>query len=424
MDAVSRTDHEGTGRREVDLSLMQTTRPGSSGGEVGHSDTPAVSVVIPCLNEARSIGDCITQARDALVSAGISGEVVVADNGSTDGSREVASSNGARVVDVAERGYGCAVRGGIEAARANLIVLGDGDGQHDFREIGKFLEKLGEGYDLVMGNRFSGDVLPGAMAWTHRYIGNPLLSGLVRLFFHPSVSDAQCGMRALTRDAYAAMDLRTTGFEMCPEMVVKAAHHRLKITEVAITVRPDRRERQPHLRTFPDGWRHLTFILMCSPNWLFIAPGLVPLTLGVAAVSWFALGPQNLGGVVLNTRAQLFGVLLASFGLQVVFIGLFARVFSYSDPVRAHRRSVGRFLRSMKLEQGLAVGGALIVLGFAGDLYFLVPWGLAGFGAIHGVRLITFWSLWIVLGLQMCFSSFFLSMIGISRGDWIGDRSS
>jgi glycosyltransferase involved in cell wall biosynthesis len=392
----------------------------------GPGQSPLVSVIMPCLNEARSLGGCIDQAHKALSAAGIEGEVVIADNGSTDGSLEIAEEHRARVVHVSARGYGSAVRGGIEATTAPFIVLGDADGQHNFNEIPDFVEKLRDGYDLVMGNRFSGAMARGAMSWSHRYIGNPLLSGLLRVLFHPRIHDAQCGFRALTRTAYEHMDLRTTGFELCPEMVVKASRQRLRITEIPIQVLPDQRDRPPHLRTVPDGWRHLSFLLMCAPNWLFIAPGAALLGVGVALVSWLFVGPQKLGGVALNTRSELFGVILASLGLQIMSIGLFARVYSYSEPrsINAiHQRSIARVLRTIKLEQGLAVGGGMIVIGLVGAIWQYARWASHGFGIIQGNRAIIFWSLWVLLGVQICFSSFFLSMLGVSRGTWIGDRS-
>jgi hypothetical protein len=261
------------------------------------------------------------------------------------------------------------------------------------------------------------------MTWSHRYIGNPLLSGLLRVLFHPGVHDAQSGMRGVTRSAFFAMDLRTTGFEFCPEMVVKAVHHHLRVTEIPITTLPDKRDRKPHLRTIPDGWRHLAFIIMCSPNYLFIAPGMALLLVGSFVVFWLAVGPQHVGGIGLDTRAQLFGVLLASFGLQITSIGVFARVFSYSEPLRMRKRTTTRFFTALKLEEGLAFGALLVAIGLVGDSVFVIPWMIDGFGILRGVRWVIFWSFWIVLGLQICFSSFFLSMIGISRGTWIGRSS-
>lgn len=393
----------------------------ASGRESGGSIR--VSVVIPCLNEDRSIGGCVDEAREAFERTGISGEVVVADNGSTDHSVEVAGAHGARVVGVTTPGYGSALRGGIDASLGSYVVAGDADGQHDFGEIDRFIDKLDEGYDLVVGNRFGGIINPGAMSWSHRYIGNPLLSGLLRFLFHPKVHDAQCGMRGFTRAAYEQMDVRTTGFELCPEMVVKAAHQHLRITEVPITVRADIRDRPPHLRTIPDGWRHLSFLLMCAPNWLFIAPGGAMFALGVAFVSWLFVGPQHLGHVPLDTRAQLFGLIVASLGFQIVSIGLFARVFSYSEPRRSRSRSLARFFGAVRLEQGLLVGAVLIAVGIGGAAAQYPSWAARGFGVIQDDRSVIFFALWLVIGIQICFASFFLSMIGVSRGTWLGDSS-
>ena len=357
-----------------------------------------------------------------LQKAELVGEVVVADNGSTDKSAQIAADHGARIVPVPQRGYGSAVRGGIDASLGNLIVIGDADGQHDFSMLPEFVAKLKEGYDVVIGNRFAGDLRPGSMTWSHRYIGNPLLSGTLRLLFHPRIHDAQAGFRALTRSAYVAMDLRTTGFESCPEMVIKAVRHGLRMTELPVTTLPDERDRPPHLRTVPDGWRHLSFILMCSPNWLFIAPGLALLLLGVADVTWLFIGPQHIGSVVLDTRAQLFGVILAVLGFQIASVGVFARVFSYSKPFHTRARALDRTLQSVKLEQGLMVSGVLVLVGLVGSIWSYITWASQGFGILHNPRELIFWTLWLLLGVQISFSAFFLSMIGVSRGTWIGDR--
>jgi hypothetical protein len=356
-------------------------------------------------------------------TAGLVGEVVVADNGSTDRSAELATSHGARVVPVTLRGYGSAVRGGIDASLGDVIVIGDGDGQHDFSVLPEFVARLREGYDIVIGNRFAGEMAPGSMTWSHRHIGNPLLSGTLRLLFHPRIHDAQAGFRALTRSAYYAMDLRTTGFESCPEMVIKAVRHGLRMTELPVTTLPDQRARAPHLRTMPDGWRHLSFILMCSPNWLFIAPGTALLMLGIADVTWLFIGLHQIGRVQLDSRAQLFGVLLAVLGFQIASIGLFVRVFSYSKPFHAKAHSLERMLKSVKLEQGLLAGGALILVGLIGNILSFATWASHGYGFLHDPREVIFWTLWLLLGVQICFSSFFLSMLGVSRGTWIGEKS-
>lgn len=382
-----------------------------------------LTIVIPCLNEARSLGAVVDEACQLLATRGIDGEVVVADNGSTDASPEIAAAHGARVVHVAERGYGSALRGGSLAARGRYVVFADADGQHDLDDIASFLPKLREGYDLVVGNRFAGGMQRGAMSFSHRYIGNPIISGLLRFLFHPGIHDAQCGMRGFSKAAFIEMDLRTTGFEFSPEMVVKAVRNHMRITEIPITVKPDLRDRPPHLRTIPDGWRHLSFLLMCSPNWLFVAPGATVMAIGIAIVSLLATGAQHLGHITLDTRAQLGGVLLSSVGFQIASVGLFARVFAYSEPLRARARSLDRILRSARLEEGLALGAGLIVAGLVGAGFQVVPWIYHGFGNLADRRAVIFWAMWFVLGIQVCFSSFFLSMLGISRGTWIGDAT-
>jgi hypothetical protein len=362
----------------------------------------------------------VDEALEGLRETGMTGEVLVADNGSVDGSIEVAESHGARVVHVSAPGYGSALRGGIAQAHGDTIIAGDADGQHDFRELGRFVDKIDEGYDLVVGNRFGGVIAPGAMSWSHRYIGNPLLSGLLRFLFHPKVHDAQCGMRSFTRTAFDQMDLRTTGFELCPEMVVKAARQRLRITEVPITVRADIRDRPPHLRTIPDGWRHLSFLLMCAPNFLFILPGAILFAFGLFLATWLFVGPQHVGSVPLDSRAELFGLVVASLGFQIMSIGLFARVVSYAEPRRA--RSLGRFFKSVRLEQGLGLGALLVAIGIGGEISQYTAWARQGFGVLQDDRAVIFWALWLVLGIQVSFASFFLSMIGVSRGTWLGEE--
>jgi hypothetical protein len=382
-----------------------------------------LTVVIPCLNEARSLARVVDETIEMLERFAIEGEVVVADNGSTDGSAEIAAAHGARVVHVPVRGYGSALRGGTEGAVGKYVVFADADGQHEPDDIPRILDKLREGYDLVVGNRFTGGIQPGSMTFSHRYIGNPIISGLLRLLFHPKIHDAQCGMRGFSRAAFTEMDTRTTGFEFSPEMVVKAVRHHLRMTEVPITVKPDDRDHPPHLRTVPDGWRHLTFLLMCSPTWLFIVPGIVLLAIGVADVSWIATGEQHIGRIVLDTRDELFGVLLASIGFDIASIGFFARVFSYSEPLRGSGPAAERVLRKVTLEQGLLVAASLVAVGLIGGGYECLRWARQGFHQFPNDRLVIFFSTWLVLGIQVGFASFFLSMLGISRKTWIGDET-
>lgn len=380
-----------------------------------------VSVVIPCLNEAQTIGACIDKAFAALRAAGIAGEVVVADNGSSDGSLEIAERHRARVVHAAERGYGNALRKGIEEARGRFIVMGDADESYDFSEAPRFVAKWREGYELVMGNRLRGQIKSGAMPWHHRYIGTPAMSAILNLFFGVGIGDVNCGLRGFTKDLYRRLDLRTTGMEFASELVIKAAKIGAKLTEIPITLWPDKRGRPPHLRSFRDGWRHLRFMLLYAPNWLFLLPGAFLALLGMALVFWLLPGPRHLGRVVLDVHTMLFGMMFTLVGAQIVFIGLFAKVFSYTERFSASHRSLERWLRHLRLEEGLIAGASLALFGAGGAVWVLWKWATSGFGPLHETRAVIFFALWLLLGVQVVFSSFFLSMLGISRGTYIGD---
>ena len=393
----------------------QPDSPATSG-----ADLPEVTVVIPCLNEARSVGICVDKALRAFAAAGIRGEVVVADNGSTDGSGRIASEHGARVVCAGLRGYGHALRAGIDAARAPFIVMGDADDSYDFTEVPRFVAKWREGYEVVLGNRFRGEIKPGAMPWLHQHAGNPILSGILNLFFHTDLGDAHCGMRGFTKDVFQRMDLRTTGMEFASEFVIKAAKLGARRTEIPITLWPDKRGRPPHLRSFPDGWRHLRFMLLYAPNWLFIGPGALLAAVGLALVVWLMPAPRPVGRVILDLHTMVFGMVFTLLGVQIVFIGLFARVFSYAEQFNRREQSLERALHSIKLEHGLLAGAVIALVGFAGNARIFFQWAGEGFGPLHQVRNVIFWSLWLFLGVQIFFSSIFLSMLGISRDTFIG----
>jgi len=380
-----------------------------------------VSVVIPCLNEAQSIAGCIDKALVALRDAGIRGEVVVSDNGSTDGSIDIARTHGARVVHAPLPGYGHALRKGIEDARGTFIIMGDADASYDFSQVPRFVGQWRNGYDVVMGNRFTGEIKPGAMRWHHKYIGNPVLSWILNLFFRTGIGDAHCGMRGFTKDAYQRVDLRTTGMEFASEFVIKAAKLGAPMTEIPITLWPDKRGRPPHLRSFRDGWRHLRFMLLYAPNWLFLGPGGALAALGIALVFWLLPGPRRLGSIVFDIHTMLFGMIFVLLGVQVISIGCFVKVFSYSERFALPERSLEHALKRVTLEEGLAVGAALTLLGLAGDVWVFWQWAASGFGPFQQMRGVIFWSLWFFLGIQLIFSSFFLSMLGISRGTYIGD---
>src|SRR5438067_602007 len=384
--------------------------------------TVEVSVVIPCLNEANSLAFCVDKAVNAFRASGLTGEVIVADNGSTDGSIQIAEEHGARVVRVEERGYGIALRAGIAAARGPFIVMGDADDSYDFGEVPKFAEMLRQGYDVVMGNRFQGEIRPKAMPWHHKYIGNPGLTALLNLFFRAGIGDSHCGMRGFTRAVYERMDLRSTGMEFASEFVIKAAQIKARITEIPITLWPDKRGRPPHLRSFRDGWRHLRFMLLYAPNWLFLLPGGALLAAGLFLVFWLLPGPRQISArVVLDIHTMIFGVIFTLLGVQILSIGSFAKVFSYAERFDRNPVSLKRLLKRVKLETGLLVGGSLFLAGFAGCAWVAWKWAASDFGELHEIRQVLFWSMWLFIGVQVTFASFFLSMLGISRGTYIGD---
>jgi glycosyltransferase involved in cell wall biosynthesis len=382
-----------------------------------------VSVVIPCLNEANSLGICVGKAIEAFRAAGLRGEVVVADNGSTDGSIEIAEKLGARVVAVQQRGYGAALRAGIAAARGAFIIMGDADDSYDFSEVPRFVEKWRQGYEVVMGNRFRGEIKPGAMPWHHKYIGNPALSSVLNLFFHAGIGDSHCGMRGFTREVFDRMDLRSTGMEFASEFVIKAAQLPAKIAEIPITLWPDKRGRPPHLRSFRDGWRHLRFMLLYAPNWLFLLPGASLVAAGLFLVFWLLPGPRILTPrVTLDVHTMIFGVMFTLLGIQILSIGAFAKVFSYAERFDHRNISLRRALTHVTLESGLILGGGLSLTGFVGCAWVVWGWVASGFGPLQEVRAVLFWSMWLFIGIQVTFASFFLSMLGISRGTYIGDH--
>jgi glycosyltransferase involved in cell wall biosynthesis len=381
-----------------------------------------VSVVIPCLNEANSLAFCVDKAVKAFRAAGLAGEVVVADNGSTDGSIQIAEEHGARVVNVAERGYGAALKAGIASARGPFIIMGDADDSYDFTDVPRFVEKLREGHDVVMGNRFRGGIKPGAMPPLHKYFGNPGLTALLNLFFHAGIGDSYCGMRGFRRDLYERLSVRSSGMEFALEMIIKSAQIGARIAEIPIILWPDKRGRAPHLRSFRDGWRSLRFMLLYAPNWLFILPGASLVVLGLALVFWLLPGPRYITRTVaLDIHTMIFGVIFTLLGTQILSIGAFAKVFSYAERFDRGTASLKRVLRRVTLESGLMLGGALFLAGLAGCAWITWQWASSGFGPLQEVRQVLFWAMWLFLGMQVIFASFFLSMLGISRGTFIGD---
>ena len=405
-------------------SRMKTTlaSEGALPDSVGAANPVDVSVVIPCLNEANSLAYCVDKAMCAFRKAGLSGEVVVADNGSTDGSIQIAEEHGARVLRVSERGYGAALRAGIAAARGPFIIMGDADDSYDFTDVPRFVEKLREGFDVVMGNRFRGGIKPGAMPSLHKYFGNPSLTAMLNLFFQAGIGDSYCGMRGFTRALYDRLDVRSSGMEFALEMIIKSAQIGAHITEIPIILWPDKRGRAPHLRSFRDGWRSLRFMLLYAPNWLFFLPGASLMAVGLAIVFWLLPGPRTISPrVTLDIHTMIFGVIFTQLGAQILSIGAFAKVFSYAERFDRGTVSLKRALRRVTLETGLLLGGVLFLAGLAGCAWITWQWAASGFGPLHEVRQILFWSMWLFLGVQVIFASFFLSMLGISRGTYIGD---
>jgi glycosyltransferase involved in cell wall biosynthesis len=377
-----------------------------------------ISIVLPCLNERETIGICVSKAFSSLQSAGLSGEVIVADNGSTDGSVEVAQTAGARVVHVDQRGYGNALKGGIQAARGNYVLMADADDSYDLRHIPRFVEQLRAGYDLVMGNRFRGGIQAGAMPLLHYYLGNPVLTALGRLLFRSSCKDFHCGMRAFRKDSFERMDIRTTGMEFASEMVVKASLLKMNVIEVPTTLSPDGRSHPPHLRTWHDGWRHLRFLLMYSPRWLFLYPGIAFLFVGLAACLWLLLGPRQIAGVVFDVHTLLYAFGSMLVGFQLIAFAVFTKVFAITEGLLPDDPRLNLLFKYVKLETGLILGGLLVVFGIFGSIFALSSWARSSFGPMNTVRLlrIVMPSVFaVVLGAQIIFSSFFLSILGLRR---------
>lgn len=367
-----------------------------------------VSVVMPCLNEADSVTACVEQALGAMKQAGLSGEVVVADNGSTDGSPALAEAAGARVVHVAARGYGAAYLGGMAAVRGRYIVMGDADGTYDFGLIPQFVERLKEGHDLVVGSRFAGEILPGAMPWLHRYVGNPVLTGILGLFFGQRVSDAHCGMRALTRDANGRMQLRTTGMEYASEMIAIAMRQGMRVSEIPITYHP--REGESKLRSFRDGWRHLRFMLLLSPTPLFLVPGLLAIVLGFAGLLVLLPGPLRVGPLSFDFHFMFVASALAMLGVQLVVLGLAAKAFARAE-LHVEDRWVGLLDRWFTLERGLLLGFAVLAAGVGVAGAILWQWLAAGRTALFAVRPALAGLTLLVVGAQLVFGSFFISVV-------------
>jgi len=378
------------------------------------SRPPTLSIVMPCLDEARTLPACIKKARGFLDTHGISGEIVVADNGSTDRSVEVARQLGARVVEVPGRGYGNALRAGIEASAGTFVIMGDADDSYDFSALTPFLAKLNEGYDLVVGNRYAGGISKGAMPPLHRYLGNPVLTLIGRCLFKSPSRDFNCGLRGFRRDAIRSLGLNAPGMEFALEMIVKATIRKLRITEVPTTLSPDGRDRPPHLRSWRDGWRSLRFFLLLSPDGLFLFPGLIVLFLGLILSSLLVRGDLRIGRILLSEHTLVASSAMVVIGLQSVLFWVFAKVVAMQRGLLPPDEVFERVRRNFTLEIGLCIGAVVALAGLAADIYAVLSWSQQGFGNLERgslIGVVCAGSTALMIGFQCIFGSFFVYLL-------------
>jgi hypothetical protein len=399
--------------------------PSPAPAEQQSADSCELTVLLPCLNEAETLATCIAKAKESLRQFGVDGEVLIADNGSTDGSQAIATVAGARVVNLARRGYGAALKGGIEAARGRYVLMADADDSYALDDIGGFIDALRAGADLVMGNRFRGGIEPGAMPFLHRWLGNPVLSRLGRVFFRVPIGDFHCGMRAFRRDRILALRLHTDGMEFASEMIVRAALNNLTIVEVPTTLRPDGRSRGAHLRTWHDGWRHLRFLLAFSPRWLLLYPALLAVLLGAVGLTWLSFGTVSIGNAELSVQSMLAFATLLIVGLQTLGLFVLARTYAAHVGLLPHSRRLQHVLERVTLERGILLGTLCTLAGIGLYVLALVNWGLKKFGpldAVHTMRVPIAGTVLIVIGIQLVFISFTVSLLQVSPSSETADR--
>lgn len=377
-----------------------------------------LSIVMPCLNEAETLAVCINKAQSFFERQNISGEVIIADNGSTDGSQKIATDLNARVVNVPQKGYGSALRGGIEAANGKYVIMGDADDSYDFSNLMPYVIKLREGYDLVMGNRFKGGIKKGAMPFLHKYLGNPVLSFIGRLFFKSKIGDFHCGLRGFSKEAYYKMELKTTGMEFASEMIVKSSLKDLKITEVNTILSPDGRSRPPHLNTWRDGWRHLRFLVLYSPNWLFLIPGLLLFIFGIITSSFLLFGTVSIGSVNFGVHTLLFtsGFILIGFQF-ILFYGL-TKVFTVENELLPKSNKYDKLFKLINLEKGLIVGAILVIIGIILSFSAYFDWQAINYGDIENtstLRSVIPAITLMLLGVQVILFSLFFSILGLKK---------
>lgn len=365
---------------------------------------------MPCLNEAETVGDCVRKAKSFLEKNNINGEVVVADNGSDDGSKEIALKEGARIVDVPEKGYGAALIGGISEAKGKFVIMGDSDDSHDLENLDPFIEKLREGYEMIIGNRFKGGIQPGAMSFMKKYVGNPLLSGIGRVFFNSKIKDFHCGLRGFTKEAFENLDLRAAGMEFASEMVVKSTLFNLKMTEVPTKMMPSGRSRPPHLRTFTDGWRHLRFLLLYSPRWLFLYPGFTLILAGLVLGIWLLPGAKW----SLDVHTMLYAAAALIIGFQLVSFAILIKTFAVQEKLLPAHPKLNKLLQHATLEKGILVGGLLVLVGIGGSIYSLILLESGKFqelGITNTMRIVISAITLLIFGFQVIYSSFFYSIL-------------
>ena len=370
---------------------------------------PQVSLIIPCLNEEETIGICIEKAKEIFLKKNINAEIIVADNGSTDKSQEIALRLGARVVSQSIRGYGAAYLKGIEAAEGKYIIMGDGDNTYDFREIPSLLEGLDKGYDFVIGSRFRGKILKGAMPFANRYIGNPILTGLLNIFYKSKISYAHSGFRALTKKALDKLGLKTTGMEFASEMIVAAFRENLKILEVPIIYHP--RGGESKLNPFYDAWRHVKFLLLFSPTYLFLIPGGILFILGLFVLVFSGWGKLVILGHKFDIHAMIFASIIALLGFQIINLGIYAKAYSFLEGLAVRDKTLARLYHVFNLEKGIALGALFFIIGAFLSLYIVFKWIGSGFGPLNEIKAALVGLIFLVIGIQTIFSSFFLSLL-------------
>lgn len=383
-------------------------------------DRCELTILMPCLNEAETLATCIQKALGYLERSGVVGEVLIADNGSTDGSREIATGLGARVVEVEAKGYGNALMGGIRAARGRFVIMGDADDSYDFAHLDPFVTELRNGAELVMGNRFKGGIEPGAMPPLHKYIGNPVLSTVGKLFFKAPVADFHCGLRGFQRDAILRIGLHTSGMEFASEVVVKACLAGLRIVEVPTTLKKDGRSRPPHLRSWRDGWRHLRFLLIYSPRWLYLYPGLGALGIGLIATLALLIGPVSIGRVGFDIGTMAYAAALAILGYQAILFSVMLKLFAAREGFLPMSQTYRRLVERFSVERGLVIGMVIFVAGILAGVLQLFRWGGANFGAMDAERTIRIAIpavLGVVLGFQTIMFSMFTGVLSIPTND-------